>query len=113
MSGHAASGLMKSFVSGETPPQSLMPQEQVGLVTVGLQVGWGLDVHIGPEQQAGDGEGAQHVERRRFRRAAHPRAGLRAEVLDDDLLHVAAALVDVADREQGVDALLRRLRRCR
>ena len=35
--------------------------------------------------------------------------GLRAEVLDDHLLDVAVALVEVADREQRLDPLLARL----
>ena len=39
----------------------------------------------------------------------HPRLGLGAEVLDDDLLHVAVTLVQIADREQRLDALEARL----
>ena len=49
------------------------------------------------------------IVQRRLRRIGHARAGLGAEVLDDDFLDVAVALVHVADREQGLDALGARL----
>ena len=42
-------------------------------------------------------------------RLRHPRAGLRAEVLHDHLLQVAVALVQVAQRDQRLDALAPRL----
>ena len=46
---------------------------------------------------------------RRLGRIGHARAGLGAEVLDDDFLDVAVALVDVADGQQRLDALGARL----
>ena len=41
--------------------------------------------------------------------AGHPRPRLRAEVLDDHLLHVPVALAELADREQRFDPLRSRL----
>jgi hypothetical protein len=42
---------------------------------------------------------------RRCRSAGHPRSGFRPEVLDDDLLKVAVALVHIAQLQERLDAL--------
>ena len=76
---------------------------------LGAQVGRRLDVHGRPEDQARHGDGPDLVLQRRLGRAAHARAGLGAEVLDDDLLDVAVPLMHVADRQQRLDALGPRL----
>ena len=39
----------------------------------------------------------------------HARSGFRPEVLDDDFLNVAVAIVEIANREERVDALVARL----
>ena len=76
---------------------------------VGLQVGRRLDVHGRPQHEARHRDGPGVVLQRRLRGAAHARAGLGAEVLDDHLLDVPVALVHVADRQQRLDALGARL----
>src|SRR5439155_6032960 len=73
------------------------------------EIGRRLHVHVGPEQQARDGDGAREVGERRLRRVAHRDARLGAEVLDDDFLDVTVALVQIADGGERVDALGGRL----
>jgi hypothetical protein len=75
----------------------------------GPQVGRRLNVHCRPENDAGYGDGPQVIVQRRLRRVSHARTGLGAEVLDDDFLNVTVAFVDVADRQQGLDAFQPRL----
>ena len=76
---------------------------------VGLQVRRRLDVHGRAEDQPRDGDGPQVLVERWFGRGSHARIGLGAEILDDDLLDMAVPLVDVADRQQRLDALRPRL----
>ena len=70
----------------------------------GTQVRRRLHAHVGAEYDTGDGDGPEQFVEIRFRRRAHLRARLGAEVLDDDLLDVAVRLVHPADGEQGLDA---------
>ena len=107
--GHGASGLMKSSVSGETPPQSLSPERSSSSSTCGRQVRRRLDVRVGTEDQARQRHPARHLRIRDRRHVAHRRVVLRVEGLHDRLLDVAEAIRELADREQRVDALLRRL----
>ena len=71
----------------------------------GLQVGRRLDRHARPEEEAGDGERPQMLRERRLGRAGHARAGLGAEVLDDDLLQMAVRCVQLAQREERLEPL--------
>ena len=64
-----------------------------------------LQRHVGRQDQARDGDRPQVVVERRLRRGGHLRAGLGAEVLDDHLLQVPVPQVQVAQREQRLDAL--------
>ena len=61
------------------------------------------------EQDARDGDRPEMVVERRLGVRGHARPGLRAEVLDDDLLHVAVLLAERLQREQRLDPLLARL----
>ena len=109
-SGHGASGLTWSIVTGETPPQSSMPASS----------------RRGNSSKArfGGAWTCTAAGRSRIRAAAivqrwssssgsgwlgHARAGLGAEVLHDHLLQVAVLLGEVAERQQGVEPLLARL----
>ena len=76
---------------------------------VRAQVRRGLDRHVGTEDQPRAGDGPLEVLQRRVGRLRHPRVRLGPEVLDDDLLDVAAPVVEVAQREERVDAFLARL----
>ena len=51
------------------------------------------------EQEPRDGDRPEELLERGLGRSGHPRPGLRAEVLDDHLLHVSVALGSVADRD--------------
>src|SRR5438046_7946619 len=68
-----------------------------------------LDVDVGAEHEPRHGQRAQHVVERRLGLPAHGNTRLGPEVLDDDFLHVAVALVEVANRAQRVHALARHL----
>ena len=59
----------------------------------------------GPEDQPRDGDGPEMVVEIGLGRLRHARPGLGAEILDDDLLQVAVAVVQVAQRQQRLDAL--------
>ncbi len=59
-----------------------------------------LDAHVGAEHESRDGDRGEVVVHVGIRSALHRRAGLRAEVLHDDLLHVAVAIVDLAQGHQ-------------
>src|SRR5262245_44884715 len=78
-------------------------------IDAGREIRRRLDVHVGPEDQPGHGERAQHVVERRLGLSVHRDPRLGPEVLDDDLLHVAVALVEIANRAQRGDPLARRL----
>ena len=69
------------------------------------KVGRPLHVHVGRKEQAGHGQGPQVLLRGARRRAVHGRARLGQEVLDDDLLHVAVAVVGRGDGLQGDEAV--------
>ena len=62
--------------------------------------------HAGAEQDARDGDRPEVVVEGRLVVRGHPRAGLRAEVLDDDLLHVPVLLAERLQGEERVDPLL-------
>ena len=78
-------------------------------VALGAEVGWGLHAHLRPEEDAGDRERPEEVVEVGFRRVLHLRARLRPEVLDDELLDVAIAIVEVAQRQERLDTLPPRL----
>ena len=59
--------------------------------------------HARPEQHARRRRRPQQLVERRLRVPGHPRPRLRAEVLDDHLLHMPVALAELADREQRFD----------
>ena len=96
---------MKSTVSGETPPQSLSPERSSSSRRFGREVRRRLHVHRGAEQQARHRHPAGDLGVAERRDVAHARVGLGMERLDDHLLDVAQAIGEVADHEQGVDAL--------
>ncbi len=75
----------------------------------GAQVGRGLDARRCAEQDARHGDGPQMLLEGGLGRHRHVRARLGAEILHDDLLQVAVALVQRAQGEQRLDALLPRL----
>src|SRR5262249_36633670 len=55
------------------------------------------------------GDGPEVLVEARLGVRRHARPGLRAEVLDDDLLEVAELLAQLPEREQRLDSLLARL----
>ncbi len=71
----------------------------------GVQVGRRLDVHLRAEDQARDSDGPEVIVELRLRRLRHPRPRLGPKILDDDLLHMAIAVVQIAQRQQRLDAL--------
>jgi hypothetical protein len=82
--------------------------EQPREVVVG-EVGRRLHVPARPEEDACDRDRPQVLVERWLRVGRHARSGLRAEVLDDDLLDVTVLLAERAQGEQRVDPLLPRL----
>ena len=104
-SGHGASGLTWSIVTGETPPQSSMPASSSAREVAG-QVRRRLHRDLRRQDQPRGRDRPQQLLERRLGRVGHPRAGLRAEVLDDHLLHVRPGR---RDRAQRVEPLLARL----
>ena len=88
---------------GDAAPVVDAGVEQVAEV-VG-EVGRRLEVDLGREDQAGQRDGLEEVVGRARRCGVHRGAGLRQEVLDDHLLHVAVAGVRRGDRLQRVDAV--------
>ena len=68
-----------------------------------------LHVPAGAEQDARDGDRPEVVVEGRLLVCSHPRAGLRAEVLDDDLLDVPVLVAERLQGEERVDPLLARL----
>ena len=59
----------------------------------------------GPEHDPGDRDGREVLEELGIRSRPHRGAGLRAEVLDDDLLHVAVLGVEVAEGDERLGAV--------
>ena len=85
--GHGASGLTWSGVTGETPPQSLMPAAISLRQRAGLQIGRRLDVHRRRRRSRRATAMVQRWSSSRGSGASrHARAGLGAEILDDDFL---------------------------
>ena len=74
--GQGASGLTWSIVTGDTPPQSLMPASRRRGNPSYEQIGRRLDVHVRAEQRTGgrDGPGMLLERRLRMRRASSCRA---------------------------------------
>ena len=63
------------------------------------QVGGRLDIHRGAQDQARGGDAPKQVVEIGLRRAGELRAGLGAEVLNDDLLNMPETAVEIADGE--------------
>ncbi len=103
--GHGASGLTWSGVTGDTPPQSLIPAAIISSSASGIRLGGAWMFICRPEDQPGDGDRPQMVGLVGLGRRRHARAGLGPEILDDDFLDVAVALVEIAQRQQRLDAL--------
>jgi len=82
--------------------------EQEREVVVG-EVGRRLDVDTRTEHDPGDRDRPEVLLHRRVGMLGHPRARLRAEVLDDDLAEVPALLRERAQRQERVDPLGTRL----
>ena len=82
--------------------------EQAGELRV-RQIRGRLHGHVERHQQARHRDRPEVIVERGLRRVGHLRAGLGAEVLHDHLLQVPVALVQVAQREQRLDALAARL----
>jgi hypothetical protein len=82
--------------------------EQAGEVAVG-QVGRRLQVRARAQENARRGDRPQVLVERGLGMACHARAGLGAEVLDDDLLDVAVTIGEPLDREQRLQPLGARL----
>ena len=94
---------------GDTAPvvdAGVQQTQALGLVG---QVGGRLDVHAGPHHDPSGRDGGEERVGVGLGRVVHGRAWLRAEVLHDDLLHVAVAPMDVADRDERLGALARGL----
>ena len=68
-----------------------------------------LHVPAGAEQDARHGDRPEMVVEGRLLVCSHPRTGLGAEVLDDDLLDVPVLVAERLQGEEGVDPLLARL----
>ena len=73
------------------------------------QIGRRLDVHVRPQHQPRRRDRPHQVFEIRLRRCCHRRAGLGAEVLDDDFLDVAVPRVEAGQREQCIEPLRARL----
>ena len=91
--------------AAEVVDAGLEQARELGVREVGRRLHGDVERH----QQARDGDRPEVILERRLGRVGHLRAGLGAEVLDDDLLQVAVPLVQLAQREQRLDALAARL----
>ena len=103
--GQGASGLTWSGVTGDTPPQSLMPAAIMSSSASGIRLGGAWMFIVGAEDQPRHRDRPQMVVEIGLGRIRHAGAGLGPEILDDDFLDVAVALVQGAQREQRLDAL--------
>ena len=103
--GHGASGFTWSGVTGETPPKSSMPAASSAGKSSPERFGRRLHRDVARQQEARDGDRPEVVLERRLVRVRHLRVGLRAEVLDDHLLQVPVLEMQVAQRDQRLDAL--------
>ena len=72
-----------------------------------------LDVHLGAEDDAADGDGPEQVIEVRLRSIRHFRVGLRAEVLDDDFLDVPELFVQTPQAPGTIRCVRAESRRCR
>ena len=79
------------------------------LVLLRRQIGWGLEVHLTPEDQPRHGNRAQKVEECRLGVGLHRDVRLGAKILDDHFLDVTIALLQLPYSTQGIDALAKRL----
>ncbi|MGY4277697.1 hypothetical protein ACVILE_003877 [Streptomyces sp. M18.1] len=70
------------------------------------QIGRGLEAGGGAHDVPGDGHRGDQFVQFRVRHAAHRGVGLGAEVLDDQFLDAVVGAGDLAQREQGLGALL-------
>ena len=104
-SGHGASGFTWSGVTGETPPKSSMPAASSAGKSSPERLGGACTETSRRQQEARDGDRPEVVVERRLVRVRHLRVGLRAEVLDDHLLQVPVLEMQVAQRDQRLDAL--------
>ena len=86
-----------------TPVVDAGPQQRPQVVG---QVGRGLDVDLGREEEPGDGDRPAQLVRGARRVGVHGRARLGQEVLDDHLLDVAVAAVRGGDGLQRVEPVL-------
>src|SRR5437016_14418064 len=69
------------------------------------KVRWRLKVYAWHDQ-AGHRYSAQHILLGRFRPILHGDGRLGAEILDDDFLDMAVALVQVANGKKGIDPIV-------
>ena len=108
--GHGRSGLTWSGVIGETPPQSLMPASRSRSRCVSSdRLGGACTLTCGPITIRATATAARNVSSDGLGRVVHRGPRLRPEVLDDHLLDVVVAAVQVADREERRRALARGL----
>ncbi len=77
------------------------------------QVRRGLDVGLGAEDDPRHCDGPAQLLGGRFFRIGHLGVRLATEVLDDDFLNVAICVIEIAQRQQRLDALAGGFRRCR
>ena len=96
-------------MTGETPPQSLMPASMSAGQRAGAQIRRRLNVHLRRKDKPGNRDRPQMLLERDRRHASHARPGLRTEVLDDDFLQMTVGLVQRAQRQQRFHALATRL----
>ncbi len=105
--GHGRSGLTWSAVSGDTPPQSSVPARTSRSNSVGSdRFGGTCIAHARAHHQPRRPRPRRRTRGGRHR--AHPasRCGAsRAEVLDDDLLHVPVTLVRLAEGDERLGAV--------
>ena len=73
------------------------------------QVGRRLYIHVRAEDDARHGDGPQQFLQCRFRGVVHLRAGLAPKVLDDDLLDMPVGIMQVSQRQQGLQTFAARL----
>ncbi len=91
-----------------TPVVDPRRDQRAELVGVG-EVRWRLEMHVRAEQQTGGGDGPEQLVAIARVVAPHRRTRFGQEVLDDHFLHVAVALVRVADGDERVEPLGARL----
>jgi hypothetical protein len=98
-----------SGVTGDTPPQSLMPASDQSAERARPQIGRCLHDISGPNSSRAAADGPELLVERRLRCKGHFGARFGAKVLNDDFLDVTVALMKLADGEQRGHALGARL----